>query len=163
MGFFWVKIGNCLFGLMKFHWSYFPFQHKCHSEQHSLVFNNDHFQPQNHLTSRDLDLEMDDIERHARLKQDFEGTSWKRYDPWDWLKFIQFYLPWMNIKSIESYCDHNADIGIMIKMTDERYFYDDINKHRAILTQKIMIFQLIKSKSTLFSSNYIILKIMWPE
>ncbi len=30
--------------------------------------------------------------------------------------------------------DPKADIDITIKMTDERYFYDDINKHRAILT-----------------------------
>ncbi len=37
----------------------------------------------------------------------------------------------------------------MIKMTDERYFYDDINKHRAILNQRLMIFQLIKLESNL--------------
>ncbi len=49
---------------------------------------------------------------------------------------------------ISKVSDHIGIIKLIqyrIKMTDKRYFYDDINMHRAILMQKWMILKLNSS------------------
>ncbi len=65
------------------------------------------------------------------------------------------------IKSIVSYQYHKTDTGIVSKWQINDTFNDDINKDRASLTQKLMIFLIIKY---IFCFSFLIIwKIMVRE
>jgi hypothetical protein len=58
-----------------------PFQHKCHSEQHAMVYESDEHE-HNYLTSRDLDLtsaddsdDDEELKKAAFFSQDFFQTA----------------------------------------------------------------------------------------